>query len=381
MYVRGLSSALARSGAMAHVFTRRVDPSLPASTTVEPGFVLHHIDAGAAMLLPLQEQESLVDAFADGVRKRIAEVGRVDLLHANYWLSGLVGQQLKQQDQIPLATTFHTLARVKAKTIDVAESAHRDAAELAVMQCADVVFASGVAEQADLLANYPLDAHKIGIVSPGVEHAFFSPGDQGQARRALGLRRTGRLLLFVGRIQPLKGLDVAIRTLASLDPSLDTRLVVVGGPSGVDGPGELARCRNLAAALGVADRVVFTPPQPHHLLSTFYRASDVVLVPSRTESFGLVALEAAACGIPVVARAVGGLTELVRHGVTGLLVDDPSARAFATATTSLLDDRVLSDAFAAQATHHAESFTWRNAADSLLSWYGRVLERGLTPCP
>src|SRR5205823_3737643 len=181
-------------------------------------------------------------------------------------------------------------------------------------------------------------------VPPGVDHAFFSPGNRGGARAALGLGASEHpVLLFVGRIQPLKGLAVAVRALAALDEQR-AMLLVVGGPSGPDGAAELERVRDLVAELGLASRVRFVDPQPHHLLADYYRAADVCLVPSRTESFGLVALEAAACGTPVVAASVGGLRSIVADGETGLLVDGRDPLQWATTVALLLRDHDLASA-------------------------------------
>jgi D-inositol-3-phosphate glycosyltransferase len=177
------------------------------------------------------------------------------------------------------------------------------------------------------------------------------------------------MLLFVGRIQPLKGLDVAVRTLAELGRN-DAQLIVVGGASGVEGAIELARVEALIQELGLVGRVKFYEPQPHHLLSTFYRAADVVLVPSRSESFGLVALEAAACGIPVVATAVGGLMNLIEDGKTGFLVPGRDVAGFARFAISM----------GTAAAHRAQSYSWKSAALKARSVYTELLERDLVAC-
>jgi D-inositol-3-phosphate glycosyltransferase len=214
-----------------------------------------------------------------------------------------------------------------------------------------------------------------------VIHAFFSPGPRQGARAALAQLDLGDgpMLLFVGRIQPLKGLDVAVRALGALE---DPRavLVVVGGASGRDGRREVERIDKLAASLGVADRIRFTDPQPHHLLSTYYRAADVVLVPSRSESFGLVALEAAACGTPVVAAAVGGLRTLVEHGRTGFLVEGRDPEVFAAYTEQILTNPVLGRQLAAAAAGHARNFTWSTAAARLRRIYADLTARSPIAC-
>jgi len=266
------------------------------------------------------------------------------------------------------------------------------AAEAAVIRCSDAILANGEEEAADLCRHYGADPARIEIVPPGVDHAFFSPGDRDGARAALGWTTATRVsaaggrgavqhpvLLFVGRIQPLKGLDVAVQALACLGRA-DAELVVVGGPSGAEGAAELARARALADQLGVAERVRFVDPQPHHLLSSWYRAADVVLVPSRTESFGLVALEAAACGRPVVAADVGGLRTIVDHGTTGFLIDGRDPADFAAAVEQLLEEPALAASMGLAAATRAEGYTWSTAAGRLRRLYTDLTSRAPVLC-
>jgi D-inositol-3-phosphate glycosyltransferase len=245
-----------------------------------------------------------------------------------------------------------------------------------------VILANAPVEAAQLERLYGADPERVEIVPPGVVHAFFSPGDRDGAREALpqiAPERDGPVLLFVGRIQPLKGLDVAVRALAELDDATAV-LVVVGGASGVGGAREVERIEKLAADLGVGDRVRFAPPQPHHLLSTYYRAAEVVLVPSRSESFGLVALEAAACGTPVVAAAVGGLRELVDHGTTGFLVEGRDPAPYAAYTAEILTNRPLAEQLSARAVARARGYTWSTAAGRLRRIYADVAARAPVTC-
>jgi D-inositol-3-phosphate glycosyltransferase len=375
VYVRELAASLAQSGVGTTVYVRSWDPALPAEVAVEPGFRVVHVPAGPAHLTKEQLPET-VDAFTEGVR---AELVRrpVDVIHANYWLSGVAGHRLKHQLDLPLVSTFHTLARVKAETGDP-EPQRRIDAEAEVVGCSDVILANSVEEVAQLQHLYGADPDRIEIVPPGVEHAFFSPGDRRGARHALGLG-DHPVLLFVGRIQPLKGLPIAIGALAQLHRP-DAELVVVGGPSGAEGDQELQHVLELADHLGVRHQIRFVPPQPHHLLSTYYRAADVVLVPSRSESFGLVALEAAACGIPVVAAAVGGLRTLVDEGRTGFLVEQREPHAFASAVRALLADPALAAQVGEHAAEHARRYTWSTAAARLRRVYADLARRSLVDC-
>ena len=299
-------------------------------------------------------------------------------------MSGIAGHLIKHQANLPLVSTFHTLDRVKAEASPEeveADAPHRRAeAEATVIRCSDAVLASCSVEAAQLSELYHADPSRIRIVAPGVDHAFFAPGDRRQARRALSLPEQGRLLLFVGRIQPLKGVAVAVRALAALGPGHDDcHLVVVGGPSGPHGEVELDRLASLVDELDLGDRVVFVSPQPHELLSTYYRAADVCLVPSRSESFGLVALEAAACGTPVVASDVGGLSSLIDHGRTGYLVEDPTPEAFAAWVRQILAEPLLAERLGSGAVMRARRYTWARAAHLLREVYvdltaGRLVE-------
>ena len=379
VYVRELVSSLAQAGVQTDVFVRRWDEASPEVVDVEPGFRVIHVDAGPPDLAK-EQLPDVVDVFADGVGRHLEALGDVDALHANYWLSGVAGHRLKHELGLPLVSTFHTLARVKAETGDP-EPARRDRAEAAVIACSDAILASCVAEAEQLVGLYGADPARVEIVAPGVDHAFFSPGDRAGARWALRHLSLGDgpALIFVGRIQPLKGADVAIRTLAELaDPS--ATLVVVGGASGADGAAEVARIHRLVSDLGVTDQVRFVDPVPHHLLSTYYRAADVCLVPSRSESFGLVALEAAACGTPVVASAVGGLRTLVEHERTGFLVESRDPADFARYAREVLTVPSVARELSAQAASRARNYTWSTAAGRLRRIYGDITARALVDC-
>lgn len=378
VYVRELVASLAQAGVPSDVFTRRWADDLPEVVDVEPGFRVVHVPAGPSNL-PKEALSRVVDEFSDGVRACLGP--DVDALHANYWLSGVAGHRLKHQLDLPLVSTFHTLARVKAETGEP-EPYRRVRAEAEVIGCSDAILASSPAEARQLQRFYGADPARIEIVPPGVDHAFFSPGPREGARAALAHLDIGHgpVLLFVGRIQPLKSLDVAVRALACLDDERAV-LVVVGGASGEQGDSEVARIHKLVAQLGLTDRVRFVDPQPHHLLSTYYRAADVVLVPSRSESFGLVALEAAACGTPVVAAAVGGLRTLVDHARTGFLVEGPDPAVYTAYVQEILDDPALAQTFSDTAARRARDYTWSTAAARLRRVYADLTVRDLVHCP
>ncbi|MDH3706200.1 MAG: glycosyltransferase [Acidimicrobiia bacterium] len=375
VYVRELVSALAQAGVDSTVFVRRANDEVDDLVEVEPGFRVVQVPAGP-IDLPKHELPQVLDQYTkwvlDDLRHRL-----VDAIHANYWLSGVAGHQVKHELDLPLVSTFHTLARAKAETGDP-EPQRRVDAEIDVIACSDAILANSPAERAQLIRLYGADPDRIEVVPPGVEHAFFSPGDQAGARAALDLP-SGPLLLFAGRIQPLKGLDVAVRTLAALDRS-DVRLVAVGGASGPAGRAEVARVRELIARLGLDGRVHFVDPQPHRLLSTFYRAADALLMPSRSESFGLVALEAAACGLPVVAADVGGLRTLVEDRVTGYLIDGRDPQHYADAVARILDDPVHAAGLGASGAEMARRYTWSTTAARLRRLYDDLSVRTPVAC-
>ncbi|HUC38290.1 MAG TPA: glycosyltransferase [Acidimicrobiales bacterium] len=403
VYVRELSTALARAGVQCDVYTRAWSADLPATVTVEPGLRLHHVPAGELAPMPKERLGEVVEEFTDNVLSLMTSpvasdtgsgagghvtIGggdrRFDAVHANYWLSGLAGHRVKHELDLPLVSTFHTLARVKAELsaeeMRFDEPHRRAEAEATVMACSEIVLASCTVEAEQLAELYEVDPARLRVVPPGVDHAFFGPGDRSQARRALGLPRNVPVLLFVGRIQPLKGADVAVHALAGMEEHPEARLVIVGGPSGPHGEEHMAFIGELAGKLGVSERVSFVDPQPHELLSTHYRAADVCIVPSRSESFGLVALEAAACGTPVVASAVGGLSTLVEHGRTGLLVEDPAPAQFAKAVSAVLADRRLAERLSQAAAARAQRYTWASAASLLRATYEELAAERLVAC-
>ena len=377
VYVRELAAALAQSGVECITYVRADRPGLPREVRVEPHHTVVHIEAGEYHL----PKEALVDVLDEATAAILADIeqrGGVDVVHAHYWLSGEIGHRIKHALGVPFVVTFHTLARVKGAAGDV-EPDYRERAEAAQIGCADAVCVSCAAEADDLVRHHGQPPGAIVTVTPGVQHAFFAPGDRGGARRAVGLAEDVPVVLFAGRIQPLKGPDVAIRALAQMEHT-DAQLVMIGGASGVEGAAEAARMHGLVDDCGVAGRVRFVEPVPHHVLGTWYRAADVVMVPSRSESFGLVALEAAACGTPVVASAVGGLLSLVDDGRNGFLVPERTPAAFAAAIDTVLADPAVATSMSMEAAIGARSYTWASTGRHLRDVYTDLMRQAPVSC-
>ena len=369
VYIREFVSSLTQAGVACDVFVRRWTDELDEIVEVEPGFRVIHVPAGPVHLTK-EELPGIVDEFTDWMRAWVDD-NPVDILHANYWLSGVVGHLLKHERQLPLVTTFHTLARVKAEMGD-AEPGERMEAESMVVACSDLMVANAEEERRQLIELYGAEPDRVEIVAPGVDRALFSPGTAVGARSAIGFEG-GPLVLFVGRIQPLKGVDIAVQALAQLSDQ-NAQLMIVGGASGQEGSTEVDRIMAMIDELDLVDRVIFVEPQPHYALSTYYRAADVLIMPSRSESFGLVALEAAACGVPVVAAAVGGLRTLVQDGVTGYLIDSREPSDYAEAIEEILGDPKLQAALGAAASVTASRYPWSGLASRLRRMYLDLVE-------
>jgi D-inositol-3-phosphate glycosyltransferase len=377
VYVRELVSSLSQIGIECTTFTRADREGLPAEVIVEPGHRVVYIEAGPHYL-PKEALPEISDQFCHGVMEWIQANEKPDIIHGNYWLSGVVGHHLKHELDVPFVSTFHTLARVKAEGGDP-EPKWRDRAEAEIIQCSDSICVSCVEEEEQFRRLYGDPRGRIEIVAPGVEHAFFAPGDQAGARRAINVDPDVPFILFVGRIQALKGPDVAIRALASLGRP-DAQLAIVGGSSGRNGDVQASEAHALVDELGLHDQVHFIEPKPHHILSTWDRAADIVLVPSRSESFGLVALEAAACGVPVVASAVGGLLSLVDDGETGYLIEGRKPADYADAMRTILNDSELAASMGKAAVERAQAYTWRAAAERLRDLYAELGVESLVTC-
>jgi len=377
VYVRELVSALSQAGVECTTYTRRTRADQPEMVQVEPNHRVVHVPAGS-LDLPKEALPDVLPEFGDRVMRHLRSEFPADLVHANYFLSGLVAHRIKHELELPFVTTFHTLAKVKAEGGDH-ESQWRHDAEQEIVGCADAVCVNCSEEETQFRRLYGDPRGRVEVISPGVEHAFFAPGDRRGARQAIGLPADVPVLLFVGRIQPLKGPEVAVRALAELGRR-DALLVVVGGSSGAEGDDQVTRLHALVDELGLRQQVLFVPPQPHHILSTYYRAADVVVVPSRSESFGLVALEASACGTPVVASAVGGLLTLVDHGETGYLVPDRDPALFAHYLREVIEHPSHAAALGRRGAARARNYTWSLAAARLRRVYADISAREPVAC-
>ncbi len=374
VYVHELATTLAGRGVRVDTFTRG---SRPGEVEVIPGYRVIDLPIGPAGDIGPESLADVVGDFAEGVaRWAVRHRAAYDVLHSHYWLSGWAGLLLHEVLRVPLAISFHTLGRVKDATRrpDQAPAGLlRIAAETEVIARAGCVIASTQTEAAQLIEHYSASPERLCISPPGVDHEVFRPGDRRAARAALGLPVEGRLVLFVGRIQPLKAPGVALAAFALVATGLpDCRLLVIGGPSGPQGMEEMSFLHAGAATGGLDDRVLLRDPLPHRSLAAAYQAADVVVVPSRSESFGLVAAEAQACGVPVVASAVGGLAHAVADGESGLLVSGWDPVDYAAALRRILTDPVLAERLARGAVANAEQFSWPATADRLLELYAGI---------
>ncbi len=385
VYIVEVSRRLARAGVEVEIFTRATARGLPPTVTLDPGVTVRHVVCGPLEALPKEELPAQLCAFTHGVMRAEAArpPGAYDAIHSHYWLSGQVGWLAKQRWGVPLVHSAHTLAKVKNASLadgDRPEPRSRIIGEEQVTAESDRLIANTPTEARELVTYYGAEPSRIAVVEPGVDLDLFTPPAPGTeretrtaARHRLGLPADGFVVAFVGRIQPLKAPDVLLRAAAYLrqiDPETAQRVttVVAGGPSGsgLDRPTALI---DLAGSLALGESVRFLPPLARDRLAELYRAADLVAVPSFNESFGLVALEAQACGTPVVAAAVGGLVTSVRDGVSGSLVDGHDPTDWARVIGDLLCSPGRRAELAAGAVQHARRFSWDRTADGLLAAY------------
>jgi D-inositol-3-phosphate glycosyltransferase len=387
VYVVQVAKRLAARGTEVDIFTRAVCRDTPPLAELVPGVFVHSVAAGPFEELDKHDLPAQVCQFTLEVLRAEAAAapGRYDLVHAHYWLSGKVGAVAKERWGVPFVQSMHTLGMVKNAALAAGDSAEPDErirGELDVVAAADRLIANTTEEAGQLTGLYGADPAKVQTVNPGADLSVFVPGGphgQAEARRRLSVPQDAAVLLFVGRVQPLKGPDVALKAAAMLveaDPGLRETLqvVLVGGPSGRSERADPDRMRELAARLGISDLVRFEPPCPQAELAQWYRAATVALTPSHSESFGLVALEAQACGTPVVAASVGGLRTVVRDGHSGILVDGHDPADWARAIKRLIKTPRRLQELSAGALRHASTFGWSATVDRLAGVYTDAMD-------
>ena len=386
VYVVESAKRIAESGVKVDIFTRANRPNLPAVVEIADGVNVVHLEAGPYGSVTKDELPSQICALMSSYLRHELQKppGYYDLLHSHYWISGQLGWLVSERYGIPLVHTMHTMAKVKNQSLAEGESPEpqtRAIGEEQVVQASAALIANTASEAASLVSLYDACPDNVHVVSPGVDlRTYKVNGGKWSAREKLSIPQDQLMLLFVGRIQPHKGPEVLIRAVAEMlqhTPMLRSKLraVIMGGPSG-NGSSEPERLEALAKFLGVTDVVQFVPPVPHEELSDWYRSADLVCVPSYSESFGLVALEAQACGTPVVATAVGGLRAAVADGISGVLVDGHNPKAWSATLMRLLMEPQRRVLLSLGAVDHASRFGWDATARGILDVYDLVLSRG-----
>jgi D-inositol-3-phosphate glycosyltransferase len=382
VFVNELAKRLPARGVAVEMFTRATSPDLPPILEVEPGILVRHIVAGPHAPLAKDDLPAQLCAFTSGVLRAEAahESGWFDLVHSHYWLSGQVGWLATQRWGVPFVHSMHTMARVKNSALaggDAPEPRLREVGEQQVVDAADRLIANTETEVNQLANLYGADRDRIDVVPPGVDLEVFAPGSREDARRSLGINADDVVLLFAGRVQPLKAPDIVLRAAAVLlkrRPDLRGRLVVaiVGGLSGR--PNEPESLVELTRSLGIGDIVRLVGPRAQPALADWYRAATITVVPSYSESFGLVALESQACGTPVVAADVGGLRSVVADGRSGVLVSSHVPEDWADRLQALIDSPGWLRVLGAGALDQAAKFGWDDTAAGMLDVYTRALE-------
>jgi D-inositol-3-phosphate glycosyltransferase len=380
VWIAEVSRRVAALGIEVDIFTRATRAGLPPIVDVADGVRVRHVVAGPLQDLPKDELPAQLCAFTSGLLADGVRSGAYDVVHSHYWLSGHVGWLAKEGWGVPLVHSMHTMAKVKNAALadgDNPEPAGRVIGEEQVVAAADRLVASTEAEARELIDLYGAEPGRVDTIAPGVDLDRFQPGDRAAARRTLGLPADAVVLLFVGRIQPLKAPDVLLRAAAEMlarDPSLRDRLtvVIVGGASG-SGKERPDWLRALAAQLGIGPNVRFLPPVTPDELAVHYRAATLTVVPSYNESFGLVALESQACGTPVVAAAVGGLRTAVVDGVSGALVGGHDPAEYARVMTDLIARPGELAHLAHGAVEHANAFGWSVTAARVVDTYSQAM--------
>lgn len=384
VYVRELSRELGKQGVAVDIFVLMRDsctPHIDDSTLGQSARVIH-ISAGSDSSPDQTTIYPHLPKFVEGVQAFARQEGlHYDLIHSHYWLSGWVALKLREAWNIPFVQMFHTLGHMKNRVADSAEGMEqiqRVPVETELIREADAIVAATAAERIQLMWLYKADMRKISIVPPGVNTARFQPLPSDEAHREIGISPDQELLLFVGRIEPLKGIETLLRAVARLDENHHHSLCVAiigGDPNGADQDDnvELARLQNLRTELGISEVVTFLGSRDQARLQYYYSAAQALVMPSHYESFGLVALEAMACGTPVIASEVGGLAYLVQDGITGFHVPDRDPEELAGKINLLLDNPALRAEMSQAAVAHAQQYDWSNIADQVLAIYESLL--------
>lgn len=373
VYVRQTARELGRMGVHVDVFTRSQNAAIPRIVELGPGARVIHLPAGPERPLPREALRRYLGEFVQGVERFAREAGLAyDLIHAHYWLSGVAGLRLRKEWGTPLVQMFHTLGRLKnsvAQSPAEMEPALRIADEGRLVAQADRIVAANVVERAHLVWYYGARADRVAVIPCGVDTELFQPMDAATAKDLLELP-PDPLLLYVGRLQPIKGLETLLRAMTTVPEPAD--LLIVGGEQDEPENGHAAALRARVSALGLGRRVRFLGAQPQRRLRLFYAAAAATVMPSYYESFGMVALEAMACGSPVIASRVGGLTTTVQDGVTGQLVPEGDPAALAGAVGALLDDAEARRRLGQQATRWAAEHRWPCVAEAICRLYSEL---------
>lgn len=387
VYVRDLTRQLGNMGVHVDVFTRSQDEHVPhVLHDLGYGNRVVHVTSGPEVPVPKSELESYLPQFIAGVENFVESKSlHYDLIHSHYWLSGLAAIELKKRWNIPVVHMFHTLGEMKqrvARSEEEAEGDYRLVGERAVLKLADRIVAATPAELAQLLWLYQADTSKIEIIPPGVDLSHFYHIPEDEAKEFVGIRLCDRMLLFVGRIEPLKGIDSLIKALAIMcNDGVDVCLAVIGGDADTSlavETEEMARLKTMREQVGMVDLVTFMGKRSQDTLPYYYSAAEAVVVPSHYESFGMVALEAMACGIPVVASQIGGLVFLVQDGVTGFTVPVDEPQAMAERLTELINNPELRLDMGANAAAFARDYSWEKIAEKIVELYQDVIEKWKT---
>ena len=371
VYVLQLTREFARKGIEVDVFTRYHDPDDPKIVELEDGARVIHLKAGSYEAAK-EDLFDYIPEFLSGLYSfQKTEGTTYDLVHSHYWLSGRVGMTLSRTWNVPHVATFHTLAQTKLRArVGEREPARRSKVESLVMRDADAIIVSTEEEKQDAVRLYDAHPQKIKVIPAGVNLDTFKPVNQSIARQRVGIHEK-QVILYVGRIEPLKGIDVLLEAAALLDRSDDIRVLIVGGSPGNDA--ELGRLKALTTELGIESMVTFTGAIKQNKLPDYYSAADVFVLPSHSESFGLAALEAMACGAPVVVSRVGGLKTFIDNGETGYLVPWRCPEPFVQRLEMLLANPLLREAMGRAARAKALQMGWGHAADRILGFYSSLL--------